>query len=239
MTANQSASPALPQTHVVQERLAPAYGILLLTIVIVPLAMVPGLQFFDVTPKLLALVAGACLVWIALAAANRFPALRQGHAVYFCSLAVLALIGVLATIFSRDAVLSLAGSEGRRIGLPAWLASLALAAAVPAVAGTEPPRRRLLLAAMTLAGVAGAVYGIAQYLGFDPWIAPALYRIGEGEGQVVRPPSTFGHANYFAVFALSALFCAIGLALSASTERARRGWAAPAGLLPPDKHHAR
>ncbi|OFV95490.1 MAG: hypothetical protein A3H28_15790 [Acidobacteria bacterium RIFCSPLOWO2_02_FULL_61_28] len=221
----------MPQTHAAEERLAPAYWILLLTIVTVPLAMIPGLQFFDVTPKLLALVGGACLVWIALAAANRFPALREGYAVYFFLLAALALIGVVATVLSRDAVLSLAGSEGRRIGLPAWLASLALAAAAPAVAGAEPQRRRLLVAAMTLAGVAGVVYGIGQYFGFDPWINSALYRIGQGEGQMVRPPSTFGHANYFAVFTLSAMFCAIGLALSASTERARRGWAAAAGIL--------
>lgn len=231
MTTNQNSTSALHPTLAAEERLAPAYWMLLLTIVIVPLAMVPGLQFFDVTPKLLALVGGACLVWIALAAANRVPMLRQEQAVYFCLLAALALIGVLATIFSRDAVLSLAGSEGRRIGLPAWLASLALAAAVPAVAGQEPHRRRLLLAAMTLAGVAGAVYGIAQYGGFDPWINSALYRSGQGEGLVVRPPSTFGHANYFAIFTLSAMFCAVGLALSASTQRARRGWATAAGIL--------
>ncbi|MGH9657254.1 MAG: O-antigen ligase family protein, partial [Bryobacteraceae bacterium] len=213
------------------DRLAPAYWILLLTLVLVPLGMAPGLHFFDVTPKLLALVGGASLVWLALIAANSFPAPPPGRGVYFQLLAALGLVGVLATLFSADAVLSLAGSEGRRLGLPAWLASLALAGAIPAVIGNNPVRRRHLLAAMALTGVAAAVYGFAQYLGVDPWINSALYRIGEGAEQVVRPPSTFGHANYFAIYLLVALFGAIGLAFSASTKRARWGWAAAAATL--------
>jgi O-antigen ligase/predicted GH43/DUF377 family glycosyl hydrolase len=193
--------------------------------------MAPGLHFFDVTPKLLALMGGASLVWLALIAANCFPAPPPGQKVYFRLLAALALAGVLATVFSTDAVLSLAGSEGRRLGLPAWLATLALAGAIPAVVGNDARRRRHLLAAMALTGVAAAVYGFAQYLGVDPWINPALYHIGEGAEQVVRPPSTFGHANYFAIYLLVALFGATGLALSASTKRARWGWAIAAGTL--------
>ena len=213
------------------ERLAPAYWILLLTLVLVPLGMAPGLHFFDITPKLLALVGGACLVWLALIAANCFPVPPPDRKVYFQLLAALTLVGVLATLFSTDTVLSLAGSEGRRLGLPAWLATLALAGAIPAVVGKNARRRRHLLAAMSLTGLATALYGFAQYLGIDPWINPVLYHIGEGAEQVVRPPATFGHANYFAIFLLLAWFEAIGLALSASTKSARWVWAISAGTI--------
>jgi hypothetical protein len=126
--------------------------------------MAPGLQYFDVTPKLLALVAGACLVWMGLAAANRLPAPGDQQKNFYRLLWALAAAAALSTVFSRDAVLSLAGHEGRRLALPAVLATLAIAAAVPALAGNDPRRKRLFVAAITLTGVAAAVYGIAQYL---------------------------------------------------------------------------
>ena len=133
-TATSGAEPSDSQTA--DKRLGAAFWILLATLVVVPLGMAPSLHFFDVTPKLVALAAGACLVWIALAAANRFPAPGEDVKTYFRLLGALAVVAVLATIFSRDAVLSLAGTEGRRLGLPALVATLALAAAVPCVAGT-------------------------------------------------------------------------------------------------------
>ncbi len=218
-------------TRASNHRPAVAFWTLAGVLVAVPLALAPGLQFFDVTPKLLALLLGACLVWAALAAEGRFPALRARHAGFFLLLAGLAAAGVLATIFSRDRDLSLAGSEWRRMGLPAWLACLALAAAVPAVAGEDRARRRGLVAALVLSAVAAAAYSLAQYLGRDPWIDPALYHIGEGEWQIVRPPATLGYVSYFAAFALPAVFAAAGLALSAPALGARLGWGTAAAAL--------
>ena len=220
----------LPLFRTPESRPAPAFWMLVFVIVAVPLALAPGLQFLDVTPKLLVLVAGAGGVWLALAARNCFPALRQGEALYFWLLGLLVLLSILATVFSLDPVLSLAGSEGRRIGLPAWTACLGLSAAVPVVAGSDL-RRRYLLTAIVMAGLVAAVYGFAQYLGFDPWINPDLYRTGAGELQIARPPSTLGHANYFAVVSLVAMFSAAGLALSGSTSRACLGWGGAAVVL--------
>ena len=226
----------LSHSRAFEERLRPAFWILAATVVIVPLAMAPGLQYFDVTPKLVALAAGACLVWIALAAANRLPAPGQDQKTFFRLLWAMAAAAVLSTVFSRDAVLSLAGTEGRRLGLPALLATLAIAAAVPSLAGTGR-RRRLFVAAIALTGVAAAVYGIAQYLGVDPWIDPSLYRIGGGESLLIRPPATLGHANFFAIFLLLALFSAIGLGLSSGENQAgaekqvRWGWTAAAAVI--------
>jgi O-antigen ligase len=43
------------------------------------------------------------------------------------------------------------------------------------------------------------LYGIAQYFGIDPFLDPELYTI-RFLGSVVRPPSTIGHAIYFAAY---------------------------------------
>jgi len=201
-----------------------SFWTLAVVLVAVPLALAPGLQFFDVTPKLLALLVGACAVWLALAVEDRFPNWRGRQAAFFGLLAALAGAGVLATVFSSDRVLSLVGSEWRRLGLPAWLACLAIAAAIPVVVGDSRACRRRVVAVVVLSAVAAAAYSFAQYLGFDPWIRPALYHIGEGEWQIVRPPSTLGYVSYFAAFLLPAVFAAVGLALSAGGTRARLLW---------------
>ena len=117
---NRSSS-ALPTFQPGNRHPRAAFWVLVGVIVVVPLALAPGLQFSEVTPKLLVLVAGACLVWLTLAARNWFPAFRGRQARFFLLLGALALTGLLATVFSSDWVLSFAGSEGRRKGcLPGW-----------------------------------------------------------------------------------------------------------------------
>jgi hypothetical protein len=217
-----------------------ALWLLALTMVAVPLALAPPLAAFDVTPKLIALLAGACAVWLALAMAGRLPAssasacrlLPANLRGFFFPLAILAVCGVLASIFSTDRVLSLAGSEWRRLGLPAWLACLALAAAVPLVTPLgEGDGRRLLLQAIAVTGTVAAIYSFAQYSGHDPWINPGLYRIGEGEWQIVRPPATFGYVSYFALYEAAAIFVAAGLAISASRSATKVAWSCAATAM--------
>ncbi len=220
-----------PPSQAAESRSRVSFWTLAAVLVAVPLALAPGLQFFDVTPKLLALLVGACAVWLALAVEDRFPDWRGRHAAFFGLLAALAVAGALATVFSRDRLLSLVGSEWRRLGLPAWLACLAIAAAIPVVVGESRACRRRVAAVVVLSAVAAATYGFAQYLGLDPWIRPALYHIGEGEWQIVRPPSTLGYVSYFAAFLLPAVFVAAGLALSATGVRARLLWGAAAAAL--------
>jgi O-antigen ligase len=213
-----------------QQRGAVAFWILAGVVVTVPLAVVPGLLLFDVNPKLLVIVPGACLVWLALALEGRLAGGRRLPAWFAWPLAGLGAAAILATIFSRDLVLSLAGSEWRRMGLPAWLACLALAGSVPLVVGDDRRRRQFLLAAMALTGVVAAAYSFAQYAGWDPLIPAALFRIGEG-GAIVRPPASFGHPDYFAVFAVLAGFAAAGMAFAARALWARTGWALAAAVL--------
>jgi hypothetical protein len=56
-----------------------------------------------------------------------------------------------------------------------------------------------------------AIYGIAQYLGWDPILPAAGYHIGEGIWTIVRPPSTLGYVSYFATWLLSVVFLSLAL----------------------------
>ncbi len=205
-----------------------ALWILAATLFAVPLALVPALQFFDITPKLLCVSVGASLLWLALALENRFPAGPARQARFHLALLALAVCGAAATLLGTDPVLSLVGSDSRRLGLVAWLACLGVAAAVPVVTAGDERRRRLLVAALALAGALAALYGIAQYAGLDPWIDPAVYRVPAGGFTIVRPPSTLGHANFFGLFSVMAFLCALGLAFSSGSRAATAGWSAAA-----------
>jgi O-antigen ligase len=195
---------------------------LVLVALVVPLALAPGLAYFDITPKLLALFAGGGLV-SAWAAMRGSPGNRTLDAL----LGVQALAAMGATLWSVAPEVSLAGSDWRRLGLPAILATLVIAAAVPRLAGH---RRRQMLAWTTGAGAAAALYALAQYAGFDPWIERRLYTIGEGEWAIVRPPATLGYVSYLAVFLCYTIFPAVALALTAQRRVAAALWCVAAAV---------
>jgi tetratricopeptide (TPR) repeat protein len=67
------------------------------------------------------------------------------------------------------------------------------------------------LRVVSVAGAITALYGIAQYLGWDPILPAAAYRIGEGIWTIVRPPSTLGYASYFATWLLFVVFLSLAL----------------------------
>ncbi len=79
-----------------------------------------------------------------------------------------------------------------------------------------------MLRATAAAGTLAALYGILQYFGVDPILPAASYHVGEGARAIVRPPSTLGHADYFAGYLVYVLF--FGLALVAI--EAKRQWKA-------------
>jgi O-antigen ligase len=56
----------------------------------------------------------------------------------------------------------------------------------------------ILFRTICLSGMITSLYGILQYLGWDPFADAALYSVAYGELSIVRPPSTLGHALYFA-----------------------------------------
>jgi len=71
--------------------------------------------------------------------------------------------------------------------------------------------RRLLIAIEVCAAIAG-VYGILQYLGFDPLLPPQLYTV-RFTSDVIRPPATLRHAIYFANFLIPVILMAASLAI--------------------------
>jgi O-antigen ligase len=193
----------------------------------VALLITPGLLFyFDVTPKLGALLIGTAAAIQILAgvqpahtlrSAKRWPRILRWFAVL---IAIQSAILIISAIASADARFSLTGTTWRRFGVISQIAVLLFTLAISFALTGRPDRRRFLLRATVLAGAFGAVYGIAQYFGLDPLLPPGSYVIGEGEWAIVRPPGTFGYASYAATFYLFVVFGGIAI----TRMEAARAW---------------
>jgi O-antigen ligase len=140
----------------------------------------------------------------------RSPMLR----VFGFLLAAQSLWLVIATAVSKDPGISFGGSAWRRYGFITQSAVLLLAWIVARHAAGRPERVLHLLRAIAVAGVPIAIYGILQYLGWDPVIDASAYHAGEGPLAIVRPPSTLGHASYLATYLLSVIFAGVALVLA-------------------------
>jgi O-antigen ligase len=177
----------------------------------VPIIILPHWSFyFDVIPKtvLVLAIAALAIVW---AGFWRVPATSTGRR-FLALCAAQAAVTVLATVFSTHRPLSFFGSTWRKEGLPEELAILTVAAAAFTFLSGERGRARTFLSVTVIASLPVSLYGIAQYFGVDPWISHAAYHFGEGKFEIVRPPSTLGHAAYFATFLLYPLFAGAAVA---------------------------
>jgi len=187
---------------------------------LIALIITPGyFFFFDVTPKGIVLLAGtaATLFCTAFMGAGGIRAWR------FTSLLLLAAVSVgVSTALSANPALSLFGTNWRQFGALAQSATLLFAWLVTAHIAGRPGRARVVLRGVSAAGLVTAVYGIAQYFGWDPLLPAAAYRVGEGIWTIVRPPGTLGHASYFATWLLGAIFLSLALAALESSDFWRR-----------------
>jgi O-antigen ligase len=189
-----------------------------------PLAIAPGLSFFhDVTPKLLILlIASAAAVLIAAwNATGVWDLVRHRAGQWLIGLlGASILITVVSTTLAADPELAWYGSTWRRLGAIEQIAVFLFAGTLAAAAVRSPAPRVWFLRALCFSGSLAAVYAIFQYFGLDPLLPVAAYHAGEGPYQIVRPPSTLGHSDYFGAFALWPVF--IGFAIAASD--ANRWW---------------
>jgi O-antigen ligase len=193
-------------------------GILPSIIAFVPLVIAPGVLFyFDVTPKIVILLLGvaAALPW--------FAPRRQLRWLYII-LSVQAGSLVLSTLVSSRMRLSILGSTSRRFGLITQLALLLFTALAASDLARGRQRLRAYLRAAAAAAIPVALYGIAQYFGWDPWIPKQAYHVGQGVWTIVRPPGTLGYVSDFANYLVFAVF--LGIALYGIEER---GWWKRAG----------
>ncbi|MFN7997185.1 MAG: O-antigen ligase family protein [Bryobacteraceae bacterium] len=208
---------------------------LLLAVIIglVPLAIAPGLFFyFDVTPKTVVLLLGtgaALIVWLASGVGfGLYRASRTGRW-FTIVLAGMAASLTISTLLSTSPVHSLGGSNWRNWGLVTHLAVLFLTYLVALCCAGRPDRLRLMLRATAIIGTSIALYGIAQYFGWDPFQDARSYHAGEGIWTIVRPPSTLGHADYFGIWLLAPVFAGVALTKIETGIIVRRlGWLAVA-----------
>ncbi|MGA3044727.1 MAG: O-antigen ligase family protein [Bryobacteraceae bacterium] len=165
------------------------------------------------------------MLLLGTAAAGLWWGFNGGAGLYRASRAarwfLLALCGtavslVVSTLASVNPALSLGGSNWRYWGLATQLAALGFAYLVVVCCAGEAHRMRVLLRAVALSGLIVALYGIAQYSGWDPLLDARGYHVGEGVWTIVRPPSTLGHADYSANWLLLVVFAGAALAFSES-----------------------
>ena len=172
---------------------------------VLPLLITPGLFFhYESTPKLVAL---AIAVALALPKTN-FKVLPPG--LLWLSAASVGWFA-LATATSSRPMMSLLGSQWREFGLAAFTI-VVLAGLVAAAQLIERPERKvILLRSIAISGLVVSLYGIAQYFDLDPFQSAAAYHAYAGDDVIVRPPGTFGHADYFAWWLAVEFFCALEL----------------------------
>jgi O-antigen ligase len=140
-----------------------------------------------------------------------------GRALLVISLAQLISI-LVSTALSNDLELAIGGTSSRRLGALTLIAIVVVTTALAALAGQNREFTRRLLTGIEISGGVAAIYAILQYLGLDPLLPARLYTFNFVT-DFVRPPSTFGHATYFANFLLPVILIASG-----SATRKFRRW---------------
>src|ERR1700733_3339704 len=159
---------------------------------LVPLLITPGtLAYFDITPKIaLLLTVTALMLLQARTNSSNLRLLAGGRSGKWLVglLAAEAITFATASLSSTYRLLSLDGGSWRRLGLIPELGLLLFVLLATAWLAAQEDRVRKLLRAVAWSGALAAVYGIAQYFGWDPLLPAQAYQVGEGVFTIVRPP---------------------------------------------------
>ncbi len=202
---------------------------------LVPLLITPGLlAYFDITPKIAILLSGMTLMLLQVRANScNMRALWSAISGRWLAGLLTAewMAFALASLLSSNRPLSLDGGSWRRLGLISETGLLIFVLLASGWLAARKDRVRTLLRVVTGSGALAACYGIAQYLGWDPWLPARAYQVGEGAFTIVRPPGTLGHADYFAAWLVVVLFFAIALDRIEDDWRCRAGALTAAGLV--------
>lgn len=177
--------------------------------------MAPGLLFyFDITPKIVVLLiaTGIALFYSRVNAAGlgTLRSCRPGRWLMYL-LAGQATSILVATIFAPNPALSIVGGAWRRSGTITELAVCAFVLLIAARFAFAPHTIELALKFIAASCLLTAIYAIAQFLGFDPFLPAASYHAGEGIWTIVRPPATMGNANFLATYLVYAAVSPIAL----------------------------
>src|ERR1017187_511265 len=192
----------------------------LLALIITPVF----LFYFDVTPKVAVLLGGSAIALLGCGVGGTAVHRGGGRAYrWFSLLLVLNVVSLsISTALSARPTLSAFGTTGPRCGSVIQAAVLLFAWLIASHTAGRPDRVRAILRAIAAAGGISAVYGIAQYFGWDPILPAAGYHIGEGIWAIVRPPGTLGYVSYFATWLLFVSLLSLALAAMESNSWWRR-----------------
>jgi O-antigen ligase len=180
--------------------------VLPLVAAILPVVIAPGLLFyFDVTPKLLFLLIGAAVALVLWR--GDLPMGSRRNRVFLWLLLLEGASLAISTALSTHPALSLNGGNWRRFGLVTQLAVLIFATLVAADCASGSERVRTYLKAIVVGGIPVGIYAVMQYFGWDPWLPKGSYHVGD----IVRPPSTLGHADYLGTYLVFVVFACVGL----------------------------
>ena len=189
---------------------------------LIALIITPGYFFyFDITPKLVVLLAGTAAVLIFTR-----PTRSWFGVLTLATAASLAL----SALFSTRPALSWFGGNWRRFGAVEEATVLLFAWLVASHTAGEPRRTRTVLRGVAAAALLAGIYGTLQYAGIDPLLPAAAYHIGEGIWTIVRPPGTLGYVSYFANWLAMAVFLCLALARMEEGRAMRLGAYAAAAI---------
>ncbi|PYP82879.1 MAG: hypothetical protein DMF61_25125 [Blastocatellia bacterium AA13] len=205
--------------------------LILFCVVAVMLVSIPTAisSFFyrtTVLPKYVLLVVGASLILMLLLmmplSGERGGAEITAARSRLTLLLVLFLITVVvSTAFGAAPLGSLFGSYDNQMGLLSYLCFFVCYAGLIIAIGANERWFVLMLWSILFTGLVVAAYAVAQFVGRDPFLSPALYTYPSPDGPITRVPSTLGHSNYLGNFLLYTTPISAAMAF-ASTGSARR-----------------
>ncbi len=209
--------------------------VILVQVAAVPLAVAPGLLlYYDVTPKLVLLLAGAAAGLILLPRTGasypgwgELASVPRGRLFLICTVISCIWLAISSTVFSAAPELSVNGTGWRRFGLLGQLAVMVSTAVAACRCAANPTLTRKILAALALPGIAATALAAAQYFGCDPLLQPDL--IYDLFADIPpRPYATMGHAAYLGTYLAMAVFAGLTLAVTESGRWKQAGAAAAA-----------
>jgi O-antigen ligase len=194
----------------------------LLAVAGVPLAFAPGLLLeYEVIPKLVVLListAGLLACWPAWYPGVRgLVETRQGQ-IFAGLLCLQAASLVVSTAVAPQPELALAGSAWRRYGVAPQLALLVLAFLTASAVAARRSLLSAVLPGIAVASGIASIYAVVQYAGWDPFLSRSLYTT-HYYGDLLRVPSTLGHAVYLGSFLAATLPLTLWLAADSSGNK--------------------
>jgi O-antigen ligase/Tfp pilus assembly protein PilF len=193
------------------------FGLSILLLLLVPLALSTSVYTKYALPKFVVLLVGSSMLLLLLAI-SRFGAgasqnpfgskLAKIVCLYFIVIAV-------STLFGVAPVTSLFGSHFNYMGLITRTCFFIFFISLIAGTGESEKRLQSLLWVISATGFLVALYAVGQSLGFDPFVPRSTYTFASPEGPIVRVSASLGHSNYLGNFLLYTMPVSAGLAFTA------------------------